>query len=63
MGTSTTVANGRFRVLARLAIALGFAATLLLGQAVAFDSSASAKTPLDIEYEKLCEIVGCGNGG
>jgi hypothetical protein len=63
MGTSTTGATGRFPALARLLVALGFAATLLVGQAVAFDSSASAKTPLDIEYDKLCEIVGCGNGG
>ena len=42
MGTSTTVATGRFGALARLAVALGFAATLLAGQAVIFDSSASA---------------------
>ena len=43
MGTSTTVATGRFRALARLAVALGFAVTLLVGQAVVFDSPASAK--------------------
>jgi hypothetical protein len=43
MGTSTTVATGRFPVLARLAVALGFAATLLVGQALVFDSSADAK--------------------
>lgn len=42
MGTSKTVASGRFAVLARLAVALGFAATLLAGQAVFFDSAASA---------------------
>jgi hypothetical protein len=43
MGTSTTVATGRFSALARLAVALGFAATLLVGQAVFFDSPASAR--------------------
>jgi hypothetical protein len=42
MGTSTTVATGRFGALARLMVALGFAATLLAGQAVVFDSPASA---------------------
>lgn len=42
MGTSKTLATGRFGRLARLAVALGFAATLLAGQAVVFDSSASA---------------------
>ena len=43
MGTSTTVATGRFGRLARLAVALGFAAALLVGQAVVFDSPASAE--------------------
>ena len=43
MGTSTTVVTGRFRALARLAVALGFAATLLAGQAVVFDSPASVE--------------------
>ena len=53
MGTSTTVATGRFRALARLAIALGFAATLLVGQAMVFDSPASAKW-------QTCESLECG---
>jgi hypothetical protein len=42
MGTSTTVATGRFGALARLAVALGFAATLLVGHAMISDSSAVA---------------------
>jgi hypothetical protein len=46
MGTSTTVATRRFSALARLAVALGFAATLLVGQAVVFDSPASARMTL-----------------
>jgi hypothetical protein len=44
MGTSTTMATGRFGALARLMVALGFAAAVLAGQAVVFDSSASAHT-------------------
>ena len=43
MGTSTNGATGRFGRLARLIVALGFAATVLVGQALFFDSPASAE--------------------
>jgi hypothetical protein len=59
MGTSTTVATGRFGALARLMVALGFAAAVLAGQAVVFDSPVAAKDALDDEYEGLCQIVDC----
>jgi hypothetical protein len=45
MGTSTTGASRRFSALALLAVAIGFAATLLVGQVLFFDSSASAAKP------------------
>jgi len=62
MGTSMAVATGRFSALARLAVALGFAATLLVGQAVFFDTpQVSAARTIDEELEEMCQFVegGC----
>jgi hypothetical protein len=56
IGRSTTGATGRFSALARLAVAIGFGATLLVGQAVVFDSTASAKMD---ETECQQNLDGC----
>ena len=62
MGTNMTGATRRFSALARLAVALGFAATLLVGQAVFFDTpEVSAARTIDEQLEEMCGFLvgGC----